>query len=172
MSWTDENLRLVLGFLQRNEAGSFLLHGNDIRGMWRDFKREFKVIEAAGGLVSNKGGQVLLIYRHDTWDLPKGKIDKGETREQAALREVREECGFSDLKLGEYLTNTYHIYEEGDRQILKITYWYSMISAQTDLKPQLEEGITALSWMDPDALEPVFANTYPNIRLLLGSLKA
>lgn len=171
LRWTDENLELVLGSLKRNEAGNFQLYGKDVRGMWQDFMREFKVIEAAGGIVRNSRGQVLLIYRNDTWDLPKGKIDKGETKEQAAVREVSEECGFGDLELEDFLTSTYHIYEEGEKHILKITYWYNMLSDQTDLQPQVEEGITALSWMDLEGLEPVFANTYPNMRLLLGSLR-
>ncbi len=170
MDWTRENLKLVLGSLQRNEGRSFVLHGPDVHSMWQDFMGEFKVIEAAGGVVRNSAGQVLLIYRFDTWDLPKGKIDKGETREQAAVREVMEECGLNELSLEEFLTSTYHIYEDGEKQVLKITYWFAMLTDQADLKPQEEEGITDLRWMDREELDHVYANTYPNMRLLLSSL--
>jgi mutator protein MutT len=170
LRWTDENLKLVMTSLQRNEGRSFSLHGQDLDQMWQVFRGGFKVIEAAGGVVRNREGEILLIYRHDTWDLPKGKIDKGESREQAAVREVEEECGFTDLHLEEYLRNTYHIYEEKGKHILKVTYWFYMFSEQSDLKPQEEEGITALRWMRPEELGPVYENTYPNIRILLQDL--
>jgi 8-oxo-dGTP pyrophosphatase MutT (NUDIX family) len=167
LDWTKENLEKVLLSLGQNEGRSFLLQGDDPDNMWQVFAEHFTVIEAAGGIVKNKNGEYLLIYRHDTWDLPKGKIDPGETPEEAAMREVREECGFSILKLGSQLQNTYHIYEHQEKQILKVTYWYLMHSDQKVLKPQLEEGITDLDWKSVSDLQVVFENTYPNIERLL-----
>ncbi|MBK9671561.1 MAG: NUDIX domain-containing protein [Bacteroidetes bacterium] len=65
-------------------------------------------IEAAGGIVKNKQGQLLFIFRHGKWDLPKGKIEKGENEQDAALREVEEECGIAELTLQKKLTTTFH----------------------------------------------------------------
>src|SRR5918998_4427047 len=52
-------------------------------------------IEAAGGVVTGDDGRVLLVHRprYDDWTLPKGKLDAGESFEDAALREVEEETG-------------------------------------------------------------------------------
>ena len=170
LHWSKENLDLVMRSLEANEGLSFKLLGTDKDAMWQDFKKGFKIIEAAGGVVYNDLGQILLIYRHNTWDLPKGKIDPGESAEEAAVREVQEECGLTVLHLREALQNTYHIYEEKGKQILKITYWYTMYSDQTLLTPQVEEGITELSWMSFGQMEPVFENTYPNIKMLISAL--
>jgi ADP-ribose pyrophosphatase YjhB (NUDIX family) len=52
-----------------------------------------KIVMAAGGLVENEHGEILLIYRKKHWDLPKGKLDAGETLEECAVREVEEETG-------------------------------------------------------------------------------
>lgn len=168
LDWTEENLERVLCSLQQNEGTSFLLRGDDSASMWRSFAGRFEVIEAAGGIVKNKRGEYLLIYRNDTWDLPKGKIDPGETRQAAAVREVREECGFSSLRLGSRVQNTYHIYEHKEKQILKVTYWFLMYSDQETLTPQLDEGITDLGWKSARDMDAVFENTYPNIELLLS----
>ena len=72
LDWTEENLGRVLRSLEQNEGRSFLLRGDDSASMWQAFARRFKVIEAAGGIVKNDVGEYLLIYRNDTWDLPKG----------------------------------------------------------------------------------------------------
>ena len=131
LAWSEEHLDRVLDSLKQNNGKSFLLYGHDSKEMWSAFCSYFKVIEAAGGIVKNEKDECLFIYRNDTWDLPKGKIDPGETFEQAALREVEEECGISDLQLGSRIQNTYHIYEHKEKQILKITYWYLMHSRQS-----------------------------------------
>ena len=171
LEWTRENLTRVLLSLEENEGKSFLFKGDDSVSMWQVFKSYFKVIEAAGGIVQNQDNEFLMIFRHDTWDRPKGKIDPGETPEEAAVREVKEECGFSHLQLDSKLQNTYHIYEHKGKQILKITYWYLMHSDQKALTPQLEEGITDLGWKSPLDLPAVFENTYPNIELLIRSFQ-
>ena len=167
LNWSKENLGKVLFSLDRNEGKSFVLQGDDLALMWRDFKDHFKVIEAAGGIVKNMEDECLLIYRNDKWDLPKGKIDPGESPEQAAVREVQEECGFLNLELGTQVQNTYHIYEHKGKQVLKVTYWYLMYSDQKSLTPQLEEGITHLDWKSASDMAAVFDNTYPNIEMLL-----
>ena len=57
------------------------------------FQATFKVIEAAGGMVQNEPNEILFIFRHDKWDLPKGKIEEEKAKKWLALREVKEECG-------------------------------------------------------------------------------
>ena len=48
----------------------------------------FNIIKAGGGVVNNNKNQILFIYRLKRWDLPKGKLDKGETIRECAEREV------------------------------------------------------------------------------------
>jgi 8-oxo-dGTP pyrophosphatase MutT (NUDIX family) len=139
----------------------------DLEGMWSEFKQHFKIIEASGGIVKNDLGQILFIFRNGIWDLPKGKIEAGETKEEAGLREVEEECGLSSLTLGNFIETTYHLYKEKETEVLKVSYWYEMSSNQKDLSPQLEEGITDLKWIGPSDLDLILDNTYPNISLLL-----
>ena len=140
---------------------------DDLEGMWKEFKQNFKIIEASGGIVSNDDGQILFIFRNGIWDLPKGKIEFGESREEAGLREVEEECGLRSIRLGNFMGTTYHLYKEKKAEVLKISYWYQMFSNQKDLTPQLEEGITDLKWVGQSDLNLILDNTYPNIFALL-----
>ena len=64
------------------------------------FWKKFEVIQAAGGVVTNDREELLLIFRRGKWDLPKGKLDPGETLEACALRETSEETGLQHLQLG------------------------------------------------------------------------
>ncbi|HLG03659.1 MAG TPA: NUDIX domain-containing protein, partial [Bacteroidia bacterium] len=84
------------------------------------------LIEAAGGVVLNDNHELLLIFRKGKWDLPKGKMDAGETPQQAAMREVSEECGIGKLKIVRPLEPTFHTYLEKGKFILKKTWWYEM----------------------------------------------
>jgi len=144
----------------------------DLQAMWKEFKQYFKIIEASGGIVKNESGEVLFIFRNGIWDLPKGKIEINESREEAGLREVEEECGFTSLTLGSFIGTTYHLYDEKESQVLKVSYWYKMTSSQKDLTPQFEEGITALKWLGQDDLHQILDNTYPNILWLLQMYQA
>lgn len=134
------------------------------KGEWKDFKKNYKIIEAAGGLVRNEKKEILFIFRKGKWDLPKGKIDKNEKVKSAAKREVKEECGIKGLKITDELATTYHIYELYGKQILKKTYWFKMT---TDFKgiltPQMEEDITDVKWIKKKDVPEVLKNTYPAI---------
>ena len=90
---------------------------------WEDFCSKYIMIEAAGGLVFNKDGDILMIFRNGKWDLPKGRIEKGEEIEEAAIREVEEECGIEGVILKKFLLNTYHLFIQGGEKKLKETYW-------------------------------------------------
>ncbi len=146
---------------------SVTLYAEDFEQMKRDFTGHFKHLEAAGGLVLNAGHEMLFIFRRGYWDMPKGKVDEGETVEQAALREVEEETGLHRLALGAKAGETYHTYRlENKKRVLKTTHWYFIESSDTALTLQSEEDIEKGVWMLPkEFLEG------PEGRLLYRSLR-
>ncbi len=133
-----------------NRYDSVTLFSNDPDQLFEDFKSLYKIIEAGGGLVINPEGAMLAIYRKNYWDLPKGKIEKGESPEQGAIREVIEETGLGKVSLGKFLQYSYHTYKEKNKRILKKTYWYKMFADQEKLTPQHEESIELADWYDID----------------------
>jgi 8-oxo-dGTP pyrophosphatase MutT (NUDIX family) len=139
----------------------------DLQEAWRDFKSHFKVIIASGGLVINEQLEFLFIFRGGKWDLPKGRIEKGEQIKQAALREVKEECGISKLKLGDFLITTYHIFFQNNQKRLKETHWFQMETTTKEvLIPQLEEGITIAIFKNKEDSVRALDNSYGNIHLV------
>ncbi len=123
-------------------------------------------IHAGDGLVTNKMGDYLLIFRHGVWDLPKGKQEPNEDIRQAALREVEEECGVHDLEIKEHLCDTYHTYELNGKFMLKCTHWYKMeyLGSCPDTKPQTEESIERAIWVAQNDLPNYLSHTYPSIK--------
>src|ERR1700712_23652 len=91
-----------------------------------------KIIYAAGGLVINEKNEILFMFRRKVWDLPKGKVDPGESNEEAAIREVAEETGLRQIVLHEPLINTHHTYEEKGKMIRKQTHWFRMTGDSTE----------------------------------------
>ncbi len=121
-------------------------------------------IIAAGGIVENEQGKILLQFRRGKWDLPKGKLDDGETIEECAVREVEEETGLRNVQLGELIDVTNHFYTEKGTNINKKTYWFAMkVSGIQKLVPQTEEDILELRWVKENELEPYLSNTFSNI---------
>jgi len=150
----------------------FVLVTDDVEFAFADLATHMVNIEAAGGVVFNENKEVLLIKRLGKWDLPKGKIDGDETPEQAALREVEEECNITGLTLLQALPNTYHVYKMHNFRFLKTTYWYQMSThANQALKPQLEEQITEVIWQPWHTLNIAELDTYVSITDLLLSVK-
>ncbi|HTN06652.1 NUDIX hydrolase [Agriterribacter sp.] len=135
------------------------------------FWKHFTVIQAAGGLIENEKNEILMIYRRGKWDLPKGKLDEGETLEACAVREVREETGLKDVQLKKFILTTFHTYNEFGRHILKESHWYSMKAASLQaLKPQTEEDILEIEWVTPVALGEKLKNTFPSIKDVMESV--
>lgn len=137
----------------------------------RKLKAEFKIIKAAGGVVVHEQGKVLMILRLGYWDLPKGKLDEGELTSDGALREVEEECGIQ-VELVEKLCSTWHSYTHNEKRILKKSTWYVMRPiALEGLRPQTEEGIEAIEWVEiGEALERT-SNSYASIEYVLQQYK-
>ncbi len=139
-----------------------------------DFHQVFeshKYIEAAGGMV-RKGDAFLFIKRNGVWDIPKGKLEKNETPEIAAVREIEEECGLIEPIIVCHLLNTWHTYPHKGGQVLKRTYWYLLNEGETKtvLVPQNEEGITEVKYISPSEFDEVRSNTYQSILEVIDAL--
>jgi 8-oxo-dGTP pyrophosphatase MutT (NUDIX family) len=130
-------------------------------------KSKIPVSKAGGGLVYNKKGEVLFIFRSGKWDLPKGGTEKGEEIEDTAMREVEEETGVNKLKITKKLQKTYHIFRRNGTYRLKITHWFEMTSDYEGIPVgQIEEGIEKAVWLNPSEVKDVLKKSYENIKLL------
>jgi 8-oxo-dGTP pyrophosphatase MutT (NUDIX family) len=126
-------------------------------------------IVAAGGIVENEKKEVLSIFRRGFWDLPKGKVEKGEKIIDAAQREVLEETGINVKITNENPYITYHCYVMGDIHYIKETHWFDMQEVgKNSLTPQTEEDITALQWMSKDDFIANQSLCYPLIAAILS----
>lgn len=169
----DDKTELAIKlFLNSSDEYNLLIIGVSDAVAMSLLKKVFRVIEAGGGRVHDSQGRTMCIFRSGRWDLPKGWLEKGETLDQCAVREVCEECGLNSADIvneGKLIT-TYHIYPFKDGFALKVTHWYRMkyIGAGTT-KPQTEEDITEVKWVSESEMEVVLENTYGNIRMVLES---
>ena len=163
-------LEIGLDLLENTSARELNIYGENIDEIWEEFQKLFRIIEAAGGIVSNNEQEILFIRRLGKWDLPKGKMEKGESREESAVREIEEETGLKDVELVRFINTTYHIYvERNGEKILKCTHWFEMnFDGEDTSKPQTEEGITEVAWKNYSQIEnEVFPNTFKNIKLII-----
>lgn len=162
------NIRMAIRHLESLTSQGVIIHDISDTALKELLEQEFETIEASGGLVINPNNDLLMIFRRGFWDLPKGKIDSGETVEDAAIREVKEETGLEFLEIEKFLTSTYHYYEHDGKKILKKTYWYKMTTPSTSsLTPQIEEDIMLAKWAKPNEVTILIKNTYSTIQFLL-----
>ena len=156
---------LVRMFEVQDSLQRIYIPTDDIEKTYRRICAEFREVNAAGGLVSNRRGDYLLISRSGLWDLPKGHQETGEDIEVTALREVQEETGVEELQLRRLICITDHVYLRGGVWHLKHTWWYDMLYTNpVDLTPQREEDITKAAWVAKSSLPPFLKNTYPSIQ--------
>jgi ADP-ribose pyrophosphatase YjhB (NUDIX family) len=156
----------IIHKLRNKKINGINLYTPDLESDWRAFLNTFRIVPAAGGLVLNPKKEILFIYRSKKWDLPKGRIEKGESIEETAVREVEEECGIFNLKLVKPLLTTYHVYYQ-DGMKLKKTFWFLMTSNyEGELVPQLEEGITQVLFKNEASVTKALQNSYKNIELV------
>ena len=141
-----------------------VLIGSDTDALYRAVTASFPSIEAGGGLVTNRFGEILMIFRHTRWDLPKGKLEPGECIEACAVREVEEETGIEGVLLGQKLLITSHFYVLNGEWVMKKTTWFAMSYGGGAVPvPQVEEGIVAIEWVSPGKLDGYLKTTYPTI---------
>lgn len=166
------NPKLLLGYVDMLEKSqrftSVTLFSENLQALKDNFFKHFKLIKAAGGLVLNPKKELLMIYRRGSWDLPKGKIDSGETKEVAAVREVQEETSLKNIQLGTLIYESYHTYRsKKNNRILKKTYWFEMYTSDYQLIPQKEEDIEEACWKNFSAFLKTDPVIYGNIKDLL-----
>ncbi len=146
----------------------FIYCPGNLTEVFKFFKSQYLEIKAGGALIRNDKNKYLFIYRRGYWDLPKGKLDKGETIKNCAKREAEEETGIDKLQILKKLPETYHIYIENNRKIIKHCYWFLMeTNSNKVLKPQLEEDITEVEWLDIEEMNKVINNTYNSVKEIL-----
>lgn len=146
-----------------NRFDNIVIHHKDPKLLLKDFESLFTVVKAAGGIVNDGDDNLLFIFRRGFWDLPKGKIDPGEKKKAAAIREVEEETGISNITLKKKIHTTRHTYKlKSGKRAIKKTFWYAMNAEKQKLTPQLEEDITDVKWVNISKVfkfkEPMFKN--------------
>ncbi len=194
-----ESLDLVRSLLEdANVAGQratlvlFLANPDEVTEFFEALRNSYRPETAAGGLVRNDSDELLLIERLGRWDLPKGKVEEGESLEEAAIREVAEETGLTGHTLGPHFMDTFHVFKRKKKWKFKVTHWYLMTVGRDregnrsasdttegmqeannhghELKPQTEEGITEVKWWSKEDLAKQLPPTYPLIEDLLQKI--
>jgi len=161
-----ESLKIIIAdFLNEANLNSIIILNYDFETVFNYFKKEFSYIEAAGGFIE-KNTQFLFIHRLGKWDLPKGKLDKGETIEDAAVRECEEECAVTNLKIIKQLASTFHLYPYKKSFAIKQTFWFYMKTDYSKkLVPQTEENIDEVLWFsEKEVRNKAFLDTYLTIK--------
>lgn len=162
------NRKDLLKFLDFIEGQKFIsrcfIHAESFVDVKRDFLSHYSEVEAGGGLVRNEKGEYLLIYRRGSWDLPKGKIEPGESKKSASIREIEEETGIKQLNIIHKIGVTRHTYRSGQgRRLIKKSHWYLMETKKQKLVPQVEEDIEKAVWMQMESFFKKHRQVYPNI---------
>ncbi len=143
----------------------------DPKACFKEFFSEHKKIKAAGGIVQRKK-KYLIIKRKGRWDIPKGRIDKGEAKEVACVREIMEECGIEGHQIVMPLIHTYHTMRYKGRMAIKKTFWYILTyDGPKETIPEKKEGITKAKWVNYDELMAIRGNTYGSINQVLDAFE-
>jgi 8-oxo-dGTP pyrophosphatase MutT (NUDIX family) len=162
-------IKSFLHEIKKEQFHAGVMIDKDLEKLKKAFFQHFTIIEAAGGIVQNSDKEFLFIYRLGKWDLPKGKIEKGENLEACAVREVEEETSTTDLTIKKKVGETYHAYNAYGKHFLKTSHWYYMVCpAIQQSVPQTEEDITEIKWAHAKEIRELMENTYPSIKDILA----
>ncbi len=157
-------IKAMIHEMQQPQIHAGVFFHTDLAELQKAFWKKFTLVKAAGGLVLNEKKELLMIFRRGKWDIPKGKLDSGETLEQCAVREVQEETGLKEVELIEPLLTTFHTYHEGSKFVLKESYWYTMkADVKQAVQPQTEEDIVEIKWTTLKEAENLFPQTFPSV---------
>lgn len=160
----DDLAEKIMGWLANESVENLDLGDADGEKLALAVKKIFRQAPAAGGVViiDNK---FVAIERHGIPDLPKGHIEKGETPEVAAVREVEEETGIKDLEIIKELPSTWHCYLLDNQWTIKKTSWYLM-RTKSGMKniPQTEEGISKVYLVDKEHVKDFQEKTFASLR--------
>lgn len=161
------NLKKIVKQIQKGKLDKVALYSRNPKKLLPRFHKLLPVVTAAGGLVTNPENDFLFIHRNGKWDLPKGKVEKKESLEEGAIREVEEETGVKNLSIESYLGHTYHIFSWKSDMRIKLTHWYIMkTDYDGELQPQAKEGIDKAVWLNKDMVSLALEKSYANIRQL------
>jgi len=167
--------KFLFNYIDMLEKGSafekIVIYHDDFEILKEDFNSLTTRLEAGGGVVRNEDNEILFIFRKSTWDLPKGKKDRGEKLRACAVREVMEETGIVDVTIDRKLVVTRHLYKQKGQRILKYTKWYLMNTHKQKLIPQLDEDITKAKWMSSATFFSEPRKVYKNIVDVLASIE-
>ena len=165
------NKKFVVQILKSKKVKMLYLYHSKEAKLWYYFLNMFKLIEAAGGLVKNlKTNHFLFIFRNKKWDLPKGRINKNEGVQKAAIREVEEETGVKNLSITKPLNTTFHIFKRNRKYRLKKTFWYLMETDYNgELTPETKEGIEKAIWIEKKLIVSLRSEMYHNINLVISN---
>lgn len=164
---TENTFAMAFDMLFHSQKKAINIFYFDEEFLWKKFQKFATPVYAAGGVVENNKHEYLFIKRNGKWDLPKGHVEKGETYEQTALREVKEECAIDNLSLKNPLCTTYHVYFD-KKYYLKVVYWFTMFSDSTHMIPQKEENIEVVDWFSLEQIPDLMNNTYENIKHMVN----
>lgn len=166
-----ETIQTALKQFDKGDQQLVLIAADEEQAL-NNIKRDFTVIQAAGGLAYTLSQDVLLIFRRGKWDLPKGKLDEGESLETCAIREIEEETGLKNAVLEGLIQKTYHTYQENGEDILKETFWYYMKAEKQELHPQTDEDIEECRWVSKETISSYFSNMQPSVTDVLKTFLA
>lgn len=165
-----EDFLFFLDALSISETEQAIIEG-DPETLLSQIRNQLVSVVAAGGVVINPRHEILFIYRRKRWDLPKGKLDPGESIEACAVREVREETGVQHPIILQPIIQTHHIYLE-ERLFFKTTHWFLMSADETRLRPQKIEGISKAMWIPQNNMQLQLNTTYESVRDIFRALHA
>lgn len=167
--FSSRAINSLLHEMKKESIHAGIMWYKDLEKLKKSFLKHFTCIEASGGIVQNEAKDILFIFRRGYWDLPKGKLEKNESLELCAEREIEEETGITNLKYKELIGTTYHAYDEYGKHFIKISHWfYFTCKGKNEGKPQAEEDITEVKWFPTKDIKIPMANTHPNIKDILG----
>ena len=165
---SNYNVQSISKEIEKPDYERGILYHDNLQELIDHFLDQFELIKAGGGIVKNEKGEILLILRKGKWDLPKGKLDAGESIEACAVREVMEETGLTNVTPGKPAGITYHSYVEKGTRILKESHWFEMTAdSSQSLIPQTEEDISEIKWVSAEDLPKCLQNSYAAINDLL-----
>lgn len=130
----------------------------------KELLQEYRYVRAAGGIVRNDEGKILMIFRRGVWDFPKGKVESGEGNKEAAVREVLEETGVECRITNPVPFSVFHTYDTYGPKMLKETLWYKMEAVTGEVKPQTEEQIEQVVWVEPAEVCKNLENSYAALK--------
>lgn len=171
-------LKEAMRVLEDPGVNTLVLQNDDIGNVWDWFRSRYTFVQAAGGAVTDEQSRLLVMYRRGMWDLPKGKVDKGEAIPTAAVREVMEECGLKQVVIEsakgagshDVLAQTWHTYEHKGERFLKRTDWFLMRSSSNEvLVAETKEDITEVKWMTDAEVVKMRSTTYPTLHAVIDA---